>query len=115
MKKSNYYVLLLAGALGVAAVTALATKPAVGQSCCSAALEPAPADTAATTTVADPKIQPDLLTTCPVSGEKLGLMGKPFVLTNNFQEVKLCCPGCKKEFEKNADKYLAKIRAADKK
>ena len=58
---------------------------------------------------------PDKLTTCPVSGDKLGGdMGKPYVFTYKGQEVKLCCPMCKKEFTKNPDKFIAKIRAADK-
>jgi YHS domain-containing protein len=58
---------------------------------------------------------PDKLTTCPVSGDKLdGDMGKPFVFTYQGQEVKLCCHDCKKEFDKNPDKFMAKIRAADK-
>lgn len=65
-------------------------------------------------TTAKPK--PDLLKTCPVSGEKLdGDMGKPFVFTYKDQEVKLCCKSCKKDFDKNPDKYIAKIRKADKK
>lgn len=60
-------------------------------------------------------VKPDLLTTCPVSGEKLGGdMGDPLVFTNNNQIVKLCCPHCKKTFDKNPKKYLAIIRAADK-
>ena len=59
--------------------------------------------------------KPDKLTTCPVSGEKLdGDMGKPLVFTYKDQEVKLCCKSCKKDFDKNPEKYLAKIRAADK-
>ncbi|HSY20378.1 MAG TPA: hypothetical protein VK815_18685 [Candidatus Acidoferrales bacterium] len=58
---------------------------------------------------------PDKLTTCPVSGEKLdGDMGKPMVFTYKDQEVKLCCKSCKKDFDKDPDKYMAKIRAADK-
>ena len=58
---------------------------------------------------------PDKLATCPVSGEKLdGDMGKPMVFTYKDQEVKLCCKGCKKDFDKDPDKYLTKIRAADK-
>ena len=57
--------------------------------------------------------KPDLLTTCPVSGEKLGEMGKPCVFTYKGQEVKLCCPGCKKDFDKDPAPYLKKIRAAD--
>lgn len=61
------------------------------------------------------KTVPDKLTTCPVSGDKLGGdMGKPYVFIYKGQEVKLCCPDCKKEFDKNPDKFIAKIRAADK-
>jgi YHS domain-containing protein len=59
---------------------------------------------------------PDLLKTCPVSGEKLGGdMGGPYVFSYQGQEVKLCCRSCKKDFDKSPDKYLKLIRAADKK
>ena len=57
--------------------------------------------------------KPDKLATCPVSGEKLGEMGKPYVFVYKEQEVKLCCSGCKKDFDKDPAKYLKKIRAAD--
>jgi YHS domain-containing protein len=69
-----------------------------------------------TTSIADTNtVTPDLLATCPVSGDKLGEMGKPYTFTYKGQEVKLCCGGCKKDFDKDPDKYMAKIRAADKK
>lgn len=61
-----------------------------------------------------PKPKPDLLKICPVSGDKLGEMGKPFVFVYKGQEVKLCCPECKKDFDKNPNKYMKLIRAADK-
>ena len=67
---------------------------------------------AADTTNAPPK--PDLLTTCPVSGDKLGEMGKPVVFVYQGQEVKLCCGGCKSAFDKEPAKYVKIIRAADK-
>jgi YHS domain-containing protein len=67
---------------------------------------------AADTTDAPPK--PDRLTICPVSGDKLGEMGKPHVFVYQGQEVRLCCPDCKKDFDKDPAKYLKKIRAADK-
>ena len=57
--------------------------------------------------------KPDKLTTCPVSGEKLDEMGKPYVFIYQGQEVKLCCSGCKKDFDKDPAKYLKKIRDAD--
>jgi YHS domain-containing protein len=70
------------------------------------------ADDAKTT---DTKPTPDKLTTCPVSGDKLGGdMGGPYVFTYQGQEVKLCCKNCKKDFDKEPDKFIAKIRAADK-
>jgi YHS domain-containing protein len=61
-----------------------------------------------------PPPKPDLLTTCPVSGDKLGEMGKPFVFVYKGQEVKLCCPDCKTDFDKDPKKYMKLIRAADK-
>jgi YHS domain-containing protein len=60
------------------------------------------------------KPKPDLLTTCPVSGDKLGDMGKPYDFVYQGQEVKLCCPDCKAQFDKDPAKFLKKIRAADK-
>ena len=57
---------------------------------------------------------PDKMTTCPVSGDKLGEMGKPYVFEYKGREVKLCCPDCKKDFEKDPAKYMKKIEAADK-
>jgi YHS domain-containing protein len=62
----------------------------------------------------DKKLVPDKLTTCPVSGEKLGDMGKPVVFEYKGQEVKLCCKGCKPDFDKDPAKYMKKIREADK-
>jgi len=59
--------------------------------------------------------KPDLLATCPVSGDKLGEMGKPYVFVYQGQEVKLCCPSCKEDFDKDSAKYIKMIRAADKK
>ena len=61
-----------------------------------------------------PALKPDKLTTCPVSGEKLGEMGKPYIFEYKGREVKLCCPDCKKDFEKDPAKYMKKIEAADK-
>ena len=72
--------------------------------------------TAITATAEDKKTPPtpDKLTTCPVSGDKLGEMGKPYVFEYKGREVKLCCPDCKIDFDKNPAKYMKKIEAADK-
>ncbi len=48
---------------------------------------------------------------CVVSGEKLGSMGEPIVMTHDGVEVKLCCKGCVKGFEKEPAKYAAMVRA----
>ena len=57
--------------------------------------------------------KPDLMKTCPVSGDKLGAdMGKPYVFVYQGQEVKLCCPMCKADFDKDPAKYLKKIQDA---
>jgi len=61
-----------------------------------------------------PAPKPDKMTTCPVSGDKLGEMGKPYVFEYKGHEVKLCCPDCKKDFQKDPAKYMKKIEAADK-
>jgi YHS domain-containing protein len=72
--------------------------------------------TAITATAEDKKPAPipDKLTTCPVSGDKLGEMDKPFVFEYKGREVKLCCKDCKKDFDKDPAKFMKKIEAADK-
>jgi YHS domain-containing protein len=63
------------------------------------------------------KSTPYALTTCVVSGEKLGEMGTPieFVYTNNGanQEIKFCRPMCKSKFLKDPDSYMKKIHDAE--
>jgi YHS domain-containing protein len=49
------------------------------------------------------------LDTCVVSGEKLGSMGEPYVITHEGTEVRFCCDSCLPEFKKDPDKYLAKL------
>lgn len=71
---------------------------------------------AVTATAEDQKTTPvpDKLTTCPVSGDKLGEMGKPYTFEYKGHEVKLCCPDCQKDFDKDPAKYMKKITEADK-
>jgi YHS domain-containing protein len=49
------------------------------------------------------------LTTCIVSGEKLGEMGPPIVINHQGTEVHFCCNGCVKKFNANPEKYLGKL------
>lgn len=78
-------VIVLALGLGLAACTE------------KEAADPAPTDNAA------------VQTTCPISGEKLGSMGEPVVMSYEGKEVKLCCKSCIKKFEADPAKYAAMV------
>jgi hypothetical protein len=62
----------------------------------------------------DPSAKPYPLKTCVVSGEELGKMGEPFRFSYKGQEIKLCCKGCEKDFNKDPEKYLQKLAVAPK-
>ena len=57
---------------------------------------------------ADAKPYP--LTTCVVSGEKLGSMGKPVVVTHEGKEIQLCCKSCIKDFKADPAKFAAMVK-----
>jgi YHS domain-containing protein len=76
-------------------------------SLCGAALTAAAGDT---NTV---KLKPYTLKTCIISGDKLGEMGDPYVYTYKGREIKFCCKGCLKDFNKEPDKYVKKIEEAE--
>ncbi len=63
----------------------------------------------------DAKLKPYTLKTCVISGEKLGGMGEPYVYKYQDREIKFCCKGCLKEFNKDPDKYVKAIQDAEKK
>ncbi len=114
MKRTIQYTLLAVGTLGILALSnklAAADDAMSSMSsmpCCSGMTMATPMSDADTNAV------PDLLKTCPVSKDKLGGdMGKPFVFVYKGQEVKLCCPSCKKDFDKDPAKYMKLIRAGD--
>jgi hypothetical protein len=56
------------------------------------------------------------LTTCVVSGEKLGSggMGPPVAIEYQGAEIQFCCKECLPEFEKDPERYVAQVRAAKK-
>ena len=115
MKKTTRYFLLTACALGVMSLSA---KIIAAGSPTTAASMPPCCSQLSLTTIADSDTNaiPDQLKTCPVSGDKLGAdMGAPYVFVYQGQQVKLCCSGCKKDFDKDPEKYMKLIRAADKK
>jgi YHS domain-containing protein len=44
-------------------------------------------------------------TVCPVSGDKVGDVGKPVYVEYKGQTIAFCCKSCLKKFNKNPDKY----------
>ena len=54
------------------------------------------------------------LTTCVVSGEKLGGMGDVVSIQHEGREVRFCCKDCVADFKKDPKPYLAKLDAAKK-
>jgi YHS domain-containing protein len=59
------------------------------------------------------KLKPYTLKTCIVSGDKLGEMGEPFVYAYKGREIKFCCKGCLKDFNKDPEKYIKLIQEAE--
>jgi YHS domain-containing protein len=59
------------------------------------------------------KPKPYPLGVCVVDGMKLGSMGDPYVFVYKGQEVKMCCPACKADFDKDPAKYMKKIQDAE--
>jgi hypothetical protein len=51
------------------------------------------------------------LSTCPISGKKLGSMGDPVVRIYEGREVRYCCGGCIKKFEKDLAASLSAVNA----
>jgi hypothetical protein len=51
------------------------------------------------------------LKVCAVSGEPLGSMGDPIIHVQDGREVRFCCGGCTKKFEKNFEAYLQEVDA----
>jgi hypothetical protein len=99
--KQNIYIKL-------SAIIALGISPVILTSC-GDKKEENKADTNTETSAA--KSYP--LETCLVSGEKLGSMGEPHVFVHNGQEIKMCCDKCVPKFNKDPEKYLAKLKQGD--
>jgi len=74
----------------------------------------APFFAAAADQKAEIKLKPYTLKTCVVSGDTLGEMGPPYVYKYKDREIKFCCPGCVKDFNKEPAKYIKKIEEAEK-
>ncbi len=74
----------------------------------------APASRAAGTNAVETlKPVPYPLKTCLVAEDKLGGMGPPFSFVYKGQEIKLCCSGCKEDFDKDPEKYIKKMKEAE--
>ncbi len=57
-----------------------------------------------------PAVMADV-STCPVSGEKLGEMGSPVSIDYQGKKISFCCDSCIAKFQKDPAKYLAKLPA----
>jgi len=68
-----------------------------------------PAQIMAESAASSPSSYP--LTTCLVSGEKLGEMGPPIMVDYKGQKIGFCCKSCIGDFNKDPAKYLAKLKA----
>jgi YHS domain-containing protein len=44
---------------------------------------------------------------CPVSGDKVGSMGKPVYVEYQGKKIALCCKDCVADFKKDPAKYAA--------
>jgi YHS domain-containing protein len=71
--------------------------------------------TASVSSAADQKTKPKpyTLKNCIISGDKLGEMGAPYVFVYEGREIKLCCKGCLKDFNKSPAKYVKQIEKAE--
>ena len=65
-----------------------------------------------TSLASDPASAPYPLTTCVVSGDKLGAMGKPVILNEQGTEVRFCCRECVESFKQDPAKHLAKLKTS---
>ena len=52
---------------------------------------------------------PFTLDVCVVSGEKLGSMGDPIIISHEGREIRFCCAGCPPKFESDPATFLSKI------
>lgn len=56
------------------------------------------------------KAKPYPLTTCIVTDEALDSMGGAIAKIHHGQEIKFCCKGCVKSFDKDPAKYIKKMQ-----
>ncbi|MCK6480476.1 MAG: hypothetical protein HUU06_07980 [Planctomycetaceae bacterium] len=54
-------------------------------------------------------VKPYPLSTCLVTGSRLGSMGDPVVKVYDGQEIRFCCDACVEEFEADPAKFLAML------
>ncbi len=104
--------LFIAALLSAGSVTALADEHAHPAPATQAQTQPAtqPSNEEASTIGYTPAAYP--LTTCVVSGEKLDVMGEPYVIEVDGREVQLCCKGCEDKVRADPTSYLEKIDQA---
>ena len=105
--------------LSLAMFAGLAASPVLAQPAGHDHQQPVPAKTEAPKDGKDQKPEkaaadkrvgdPYPLTTCPITGEKLGSMGEPIVKLYDGREVRFCCKSCPPKFEKDLAASFAKL------
>lgn len=74
--------------------------------------DPAPRLAALDTAVIESQTKDYPLTTCAVSGEKLGSMGAPRDVVLASRLIRLCCDSCRKSLQAEPAKFIAKVDSA---
>jgi YHS domain-containing protein len=93
---------------GLAAATLLLSSCGDKKTTTTEPETPAPAAAAAAAAADDYPLD-----VCPVSGEKLGEMGKPVVVTHEGTEVRLCCKDCLPKFKADPAKYVEMVKTGN--
>ena len=108
MKNITKFTCMAALGATLAATSFVAFVGTASAGCCGGAVPMA--DGAKT----DAKVKPYPLDTCIVSGEKLDADAKmkAYTFVYEGQEIKLCCKGCKKKFDKSPETYMKKLSEA---
>lgn len=93
-------------------ITVLALAGAIASS--SSVLAKQPTDTGAASKASSSQVAPKVFAspqkegtraTCPVTGEEFTIAKGTLHAEHKGKHVYFCCPGCKKDFDKDPDKY----------
>lgn len=94
----------------VPCVAALSLSAGIASAQPHAAPQPKPTTGHATPAKAEARLgDPYPLSTCPITGKRLGSTGDPVIKVYDGREVRYCCSGCPAKFEKDFVASLAQL------